>query len=105
MNGGDLTRSTFRAHRHYSGVRMQQGRVQLDADWNEQLDVAAHRDRAEAVDAIGAAGVPKDDAGFALSMAPDGTDLLLSPGRAWVGGLLCELDAESTVVLAVPSPT
>ena len=38
MNGGDLTRSTFRAYRHYSGVRMQQGRVQLDADWNEQLD-------------------------------------------------------------------
>ena len=31
MNGGDLTRSTFRSYQHYSGVRMQQGRVQLEA--------------------------------------------------------------------------
>jgi hypothetical protein len=38
----DLTRSTFRRERHYSSVRMQQGRVQLDADWNEQLDIEMH---------------------------------------------------------------
>ena len=41
MNGGDFTRTTFDPTHHYSGVRMQQGRVQLDADWNEQLDIAA----------------------------------------------------------------
>ncbi len=96
MNGGDLTRSTFRAHRHYAGVRMQQGRVQLDADWNEQLDLTAHRDRAEALDVIGPVGVPKLDGGFELSISPDGTDLLLSPGRAWVQGRLCEVDATTT---------
>ncbi len=98
MNGGDLTRSTFRAHRHYSGVRMQQGRVQLDADWNEQLDVTAHRDRAEALDVIGAVGVPKIDGGFGLSVSPDGRDLLLSPGRAWFAGLLCEVEVGTTAV-------
>ncbi|HMQ56354.1 MAG TPA: DUF6519 domain-containing protein, partial [Anaerolineae bacterium] len=32
---GDFTRSTFRSEHHYSSVRMQQGRVQLDSDWNE----------------------------------------------------------------------
>ncbi|HEX6608229.1 MAG TPA: DUF6519 domain-containing protein, partial [Chloroflexia bacterium] len=36
---GDITRSTFRPENHYDGVRMQQGRVQLDADWNEQVDI------------------------------------------------------------------
>ncbi len=105
MNGGDLTRSTFRAHRHYSGVRMQQGRVQLDADWNEQLDVSAHRDRTEAVDVIGAAGVPKVGGGFEVSVAPGDDDLLLTPGRAWVGGLLCEADGVLTAVTGVPSAT
>ena len=96
MNGGDLTRSTFRAHRHYSGVRMQQGRVQLDADWNEQLDLEAHHDRAESVDVIGPVGIPKVDGGFELTVAPDGQDLLLSPGRAWVAGILCEVDDTTT---------
>ena len=96
MNGGDLTRSTFLAHRHYSGVRMQQGRVQLDADWNEQLDLTAHRDRAEALDVIGPVGVPKIDGGFELTVSPDGKDLLLSPGRAWVAGRLCEVEAGTT---------
>lgn len=98
MNGGDLTRVTFRQHAHYSGVRMQQGRVQLDADWNEQLDLAAHRARAEVLDSIGTAGVPKVGGGFELTVSPDGNDLLLSPGRAWVGGHLCEADGETTAV-------
>ena len=53
---GDFTRSTFKPEKHYSGVRMQQGRVQLDADWNEQIDITAHRTEAEAVDVIGGCG-------------------------------------------------
>ncbi|MFC5175302.1 DUF6519 domain-containing protein [Nocardioides taihuensis] len=105
MNGGDLTRSTFRADRHYSGVRMQQGRVQLDADWNEQLDVTAHRDRAESLDVIGPAGVPKVEGGFELTASADGTDLLLSPGRAWVAGHLCEADGGTTTVSGTPTST
>lgn len=103
MNGGDLTRSTFRAYRHYSGVRMQQGRVQLDADWNEQLDATAHRDRAEALDVIGPTGVPKVEGGFELTVAPDGSDLLISAGRAWVGGHLCEVDGQTTTADATSS--
>lgn len=105
MNGGDLTRSTFRASRHFSGVRMQQGRVQLDADWNEQVDVAAHRSRSRAVDVIGAAGIPTDRAGFGLEPTPDGSDLLLSPGRAWVAGHLCELEATGSRATAVDGTT
>ena len=63
---GDFTRSTFTPDKHYSGVLMQQGRVQLDADWNEQIDITAHRVETEAGDVIGACGAPMYAAGFAL---------------------------------------
>ena len=43
---GDVSRETFDATKHYSGVRMQQGRVQTDADWNEQGAICSgHRTR------------------------------------------------------------
>jgi photosystem II stability/assembly factor-like uncharacterized protein len=67
MNG-DITRSTFRPERHFSGVRSQQGRVQLDADWNEQADIAVHRDRAGTEDVIGACGGPWTGDGFEVGM-------------------------------------
>ncbi|MGC1310452.1 MAG: DUF6519 domain-containing protein [Phormidesmis sp.] len=51
---GDFTRSTFRPQKHYTSVRMQQGRLQLDADWNEQADIQNYLRRAQTVDMIGA---------------------------------------------------
>ena len=85
---GDFTRSTFRREKHYSGVRMQQGRVQLDADWNEQVDVQAYLDRTTRYDVIGPCGAPRGDAGFALQMQ-DGNPWI-SAGRYYVDGILCE---------------
>jgi hypothetical protein len=97
----DLTRSTFRPDRHYRSVRMQQGRVQLDADWNEQADIVAHLDAVTHGDVIGNCGVPKDAAGFEVRPTPDGTDLTISAGRAYVEGILCELEATPVAVLSV----
>ena len=45
---GDFSRQTADPKKHYSGVLMQQGRVQLDADWNEQLAISQHRVQTEA---------------------------------------------------------
>jgi hypothetical protein len=90
---GDFSRKTFDATRHYNGVLMQQGRVQLDADWNEQLAIQRHRDYTEAEDVIGECGAPKHNAGFRVEPAPDGADLIIFPGRFYVHGRLCELDA------------
>ena len=42
---GDFSRQTFDPKKHYSAVLMQQGRVQLDADWNEQHAIDRHRSR------------------------------------------------------------
>jgi len=63
---GDFSRSSFERRKHYSAVRMQQGRVQLDADWNEQADLTRHGVETRAKDFIGPSGAPHDAAGFAL---------------------------------------
>ncbi len=96
---GDFTRSTFESAKHYSSVRMQQGRVQLDADWNEQLDIAAHRIATETVDVIGPTGAPQDGGGFEIGLTPDGSDLAISPGRIYVDGVLCELDPSAVPII------
>ncbi len=89
---GDYSRKTFRPGKHYSGVLMQQGRVQLDADWNEQLDIATHRTQVEAVDVIGHTGVPKNDDGFKIGLSGNLHNLTIANGRIYVEGLLCELE-------------
>ena len=94
---GDYTRHTFREHKHYSGVRLQQGRVQLDADWNEQVDIAHHVDRVTTGDVVGSTGVPEDAPGFEVTAA-DG-DLLLGVGQAYVNGILVEHDAAPATTL------
>lgn len=98
---GDITRSTFRPEKRYSGVRQQQGRVQLDSDWNEELDILGHLDRSTRIDTIGPAAAPKGpDGGFGIGVAPAGADLTVSPGRTYVGGLLAELPATALAVTA-----
>ncbi len=104
---GDVTRESFRQYRHYRGVRMQQGRVQLDADWNEQLAIDEHLDRTESRDVIGLCGAPIHDGGFrivgTLTNAAGDEDLLLAPGRIYVDGLLCELDATPVTLTSAPA--
>jgi Family of unknown function (DUF6519) len=53
---GDFTRDTYNPLKHFSRVLMQQGRVQLDADWNEQGAILLHYLRALAADLIGPFG-------------------------------------------------
>src|SRR3954462_3766331 len=91
---GDFTRFTFRPDKRYTSVRMQQGRVQLDADWNEQIDIQVYQQQAAAAAFIGGSGAPKTGGGFLIT-AGTGTDLTIAPGRFYVNGLLCELFPDS----------
>jgi hypothetical protein len=91
----DLTRLTFQTDKHYRSVRMQQGRVQLDADWNEQQDILNHRIETETADTLGHAAAPLAAAGFGLAAA--GKNLTIGAGRLYVEGLLCENPAQVTV--------
>ncbi len=86
---GDFSRDTFDPRKHYSGVLMQQGRVQLDSDWNEQQRIHQYRTTIAGADIIGESGAPVHDAGFQLTVQ-NGQNLLIGAGRYYVDGLLCE---------------
>jgi hypothetical protein len=89
---GDFTRVTFDRKKHYTGVLKQQGRVDLDADWNEYVEMQAYLDQTDLQDVIGPCGVPKSGGGFKIGATPGG-ELTISPGHFYVNGILCELDA------------
>ncbi|HVF26595.1 MAG TPA: DUF6519 domain-containing protein, partial [Pyrinomonadaceae bacterium] len=102
---GDFSRDTHDPKKHYSGVLMQQGRVQLDADWNEQLSLQLYRTELETRDVVGLSGVPKKTGGFLIGLTPDKLDLTIAPGRIYVGGLLCESDANAVAVAFIQNAT
>ncbi|HEY9102441.1 DUF6519 domain-containing protein [Chitinimonas sp.] len=93
---GDFTRNTFDPQHHFSRVLMQQGRVTLDADYNEQAAILLHYLRTLAKDLIGPFGIPVSaEGGFALTPSENGQDIKISRGRCYVDGFLVENDAEA----------
>lgn len=117
---GDFTRDTFDPARHFRRVLMQQGRVQLDADWNEQTSILLHYLQTLAADILGPHRGPAvvdgvDSMGFELitqgtpdaekklkAMEPDerrlkaliegikNSDAVIGVGRYYVHGILVE---------------
>ena len=71
---GDFTRFPFEAQKHFTRVLKQQGRVDLDADWNELVEILTHLDRTQAIDVIGRCGVPIHNNGFRIELDPNGAD-------------------------------
>ncbi len=92
---GDFSRLTFDQRKRYTAVLMQQGRVQLDSDWNEQAAILEHLERTRFVDVVGEVAVP-GGTGFEVHTDANGAPAL-SPGRLYAGGLVCELDAETPI--------
>ncbi len=100
----DLTRSTFDQRKQFTRVLMQQGRVQLDSDWNEQVAILLHYMQTLATDIIGPHGGPADNLGFEIITdldslpeeeqkrleALDDGDFVIGKGRYYVDGVLCE---------------
>src|SRR5215217_6505924 len=100
MNRGDYTRFTHKPFKHYTGVLKQQGRVDLDAESIEADEIAAHLRQTQTQDVIGLCGFPETGGGFGISSTQprltDGridVELTISPGRGYVDGILCELEA------------
>ncbi|MGK4004447.1 DUF6519 domain-containing protein [Sorangium sp. So ce1036] len=85
MNG-DLTRSTFDPDDNFTAVRSQQGRVTLDADHNEQVDIQLHDTREGRARLVGGSGAPADDAGFAVTLNGAGVPEV-GPGLYLVNGI------------------
>jgi hypothetical protein len=94
---GDFTRFTFDRTRHDVAVLMQQGRVQLDADWNEQGAIDRHLRETTGRDVIGPAGAPKQGGGFAIGLTADARDLTIGAGRFYIDGGLLTNEAEAAL--------
>ncbi len=94
----DISRSTFDPAKRFSSVRSQQGRVALDADWNEQVDIARRRVATETIDVVGASGAPKDNAGFGITI--NNNVPVISAGRMYVNGVICENDVDGLQITA-----
>ncbi|HEY6890362.1 MAG TPA: DUF6519 domain-containing protein, partial [Solirubrobacter sp.] len=93
----DISRRTFRRTRHYSGVLLQQGRVQLDADFNEQAAISDHRGRVATRDTVGPSGAPEDGGGFALSAA------VLLEGLGVSGSVGVAVGEHGTLLVLLPA--
>jgi hypothetical protein len=76
---GDFTRNTFDPTRNYSRVLMQQGRVMLDADWNEQTAILLHYMRTVTKDIFGPHAGPALNTGFEIIGNSAGLDAKLTP--------------------------
>lgn len=99
MATDNLSRSAHYPQKRYAGVRMQQGRVFTDEDFNEQ-EVISHEDRRlTRKEVIGRAGSP--DTGFSISGADDsaGIDFEINKGVFYLGGLRVELHENQTFQL------
>jgi hypothetical protein len=92
---GDFSRYTFDRTKHYSSVLLQQGRVTVDADANEQSAILLHYLRTLARDLIGPYAAPVENGGFLLSY-DEAAGFKISAGRYYVDGILVENEAECT---------
>ncbi len=110
---GDFARVSFDPTQHYSQVFQQQGRVLLEADWNEQAHIQLYLLRTLVRDLVGpcwAAG-----GGFAITGSTtnaDGsnkplplTDWQLAPGHFYIDGILCVNEAVCTLAQQPNAPT
>ena len=92
---GDFSRVSYDPARHFASVVYQQGRVDLDADRNENNDLLLYAMRRLAADLLGPAVAPANAAGFYVTADGNGLSIGVSPagattGRYYVDGLLCE---------------
>ncbi len=108
----DITRSTFDPRKHFAAVLLQQGRVPMDADFNEQAELTLDRQESGTRDLVGPCGAPLQDDGFRLvagaaDLSPNEqarpgnsappplpalqgpSDFYLTAGRYYVDGILC----------------
>jgi len=89
--GSDRAKISYDPTKQYRAVVAQQGRVTLEADWNEAHQIANEELREETLDFVGASGTP--DNGYEVMMIKDTqsdfatTDFVTTKGTMYVGGL------------------
>jgi hypothetical protein len=118
MSAKDISRFLFQPQKRYSSVRMQQGRVILDSDWNESERIDDEEARRTLIEIVCAKGTPNN--GFLVGEVSNETyDFPLTSGSFYLGGLRFEvvpdeqfltqtdwlqIDADPANLLARPAP-
>ena len=92
----DISKITFHPKKQYRKVRMQQERLLLDSEWNEELAMRHHQNNSLRSVVIGKTGVPHQNKGFQIERVKNNDDLIIHPGRIYVDGILCEIDSPTT---------
>jgi hypothetical protein len=110
MSAIDISRFLFQPQKRYSGVRMQQGRVILDSDWNESERIDDEEARRTLVETVCANGTPNE--GFFVQEVTNATvteppvlgeefpptketyDFALGSGSFYLGGRRFEIISE-----------
>jgi hypothetical protein len=81
MSSTDISRFLIQPRKHYTGTRLQQGRVILDSDFNEEAQLDDEEQRRVLRDLIGPTGSPDD--GFSIALAAG--DVLIPQPVAYNG--------------------
>jgi hypothetical protein len=91
--GSDRARVSYDPNQQYRSVVMQQGRVTLEADWNEAQQISSEELRSETLDIVGPCGTPDDGYKVVLQNQPTHPpfDFYIGGGIMYVGGLRVEL--------------
>jgi len=95
--GSDRARVSYDPSRQWRGVISQQGRVTLEADWNEAAAIASEEDREQLLDVVGPSGTP--DQGYQVTAIKEADGkatggLMVGKGTVYVGGERMELETE-----------
>ncbi len=91
--GSDRARISYDERQQYRSVVMQQGRVTLEADWNESQAIAGEEAREETLDIVGTAGTPDNGYAVSFSAALPAFDFEVEAGTMYVGGMRASLPA------------
>lgn len=87
--GSDRARISYNSTRKYRAVVAQQGRVTLEADWNEAQQIASEELREETLDFVGASGTPDNGYEVIAAVQPLAPpfDFATRAGTMYVGGV------------------
>jgi len=82
--GSDRARVSYDPQQQYRTVVMQQGRVTLEADWNESQQIQSEEARNETLDIVGRTGTCDD--GFRITQDLAAPDFHIEAGTMYLGG-------------------
>ena len=93
----DLTRDSFRPKQNYTKLRQQSGRVALESEFNEAIDIIGEQLRRTIKDVICDSGSPDDGFKISALQSPSNVyDFAISKGTYYIGGLRFDCSKDTT---------